>query len=102
MEQKWFEMLEIRKRRFESAVWIPLRATEKNETGRRGYLGYKSISEKSITDTRLYQCASTRYAAVRMDTPCSVSPKFDNTSKRLILLPIKLIGMIIRFASANR
>jgi hypothetical protein len=42
MEQKWFEMAEIRKRRFDSAVWIPLRANQKNETGRWGYLGYES------------------------------------------------------------
>ena len=42
MEQKWFEMAEIRKRRFDSAVWIPLRASQKNETGKWGYLGYRS------------------------------------------------------------
>jgi hypothetical protein len=42
MEQKWFEMTEIRKRRFDSAVWIPLRASQKDETGRWGYVGYKS------------------------------------------------------------
>jgi hypothetical protein len=42
MEQKWFEMAEIRKRRFDSSVWIPLRASEKGETGKWGYLGYKS------------------------------------------------------------
>ncbi len=42
MEQKWFEMAEIRKRRFDSAVWIPLRACQRSETGKRGHLGYKS------------------------------------------------------------
>jgi hypothetical protein len=43
MEQKWFEMPEIRKRRFDSAVWIPLRANQQQtEMGKRGYLGYKS------------------------------------------------------------
>ena len=42
MEQKWFEMTEIRKRRFDSAVWIPLRASQKDETGKWGHLGYKS------------------------------------------------------------
>jgi hypothetical protein len=42
MEQKWFEMTEIRKRRFDSAVWIPLRASQKIETGKWGYLGYRS------------------------------------------------------------
>jgi hypothetical protein len=42
MEQKWFEMTEICKRGFDSAVWIPLRASQKDETSRWGYLGYKS------------------------------------------------------------
>ena len=35
-------MAEIRKRRFDSAVWIPLRAWQKDETGKQGYLGHKS------------------------------------------------------------
>jgi hypothetical protein len=42
MEQKWFEMAEIRNRRFDSAVWIPLRANHKDETGKWGRLGHKS------------------------------------------------------------
>ena len=42
MEQKWFEMTEIRKRRFDSAVWVPLRANQKDETGKWGHLGHKS------------------------------------------------------------
>jgi len=42
MEQKWFEMPEIRKRRFDSAVWIPLRANQSDETGKLGHLGHKS------------------------------------------------------------
>lgn len=42
MEQKWFEMTEIRKRRFDSAVWIPLRAWQKDEAGKWGHLGHKS------------------------------------------------------------
>ncbi len=42
MEQKWFEMTEIRKRRFDSAVWIPLRASQNTKTGKWGYLGYRS------------------------------------------------------------
>ena len=42
MEQKWFEMTEIRKRRFDSAVWIPLRANQKDETGKWGHLGHTS------------------------------------------------------------
>src|SRR5580692_5067839 len=42
MEQKWFEMMEIRKRRFDSAVWIPLRSSQKDEIGKWGHLGHKS------------------------------------------------------------
>jgi hypothetical protein len=42
MEQKWFEMTEIHKRRFDSAVWIPLRASKEIETGKRWHVGYKS------------------------------------------------------------
>lgn len=42
MEQRWFEMPEIRKRRFDSAVWIPLRANQRDETGRWGRLGYRA------------------------------------------------------------
>jgi hypothetical protein len=36
MEKKWFEMTEIRKHRFDSAVWIPLRANQRDETGSGG------------------------------------------------------------------
>jgi hypothetical protein len=42
MDQKWFEMIEMRKRRFDTAVWIPLRASEENETGQWGHVGFKS------------------------------------------------------------
>jgi hypothetical protein len=42
MEKKWFEMTEIRKRRFDSAVWIPLRATQQSEVGKWGHLGFES------------------------------------------------------------
>lgn len=35
-------MAELRKRRFDSAVWIPLRACEETKTGKWGYLGHKS------------------------------------------------------------
>jgi hypothetical protein len=42
MEPKWFEMTEIRKRRFDSTVWIPLRASQKDETGKWGHLGHTS------------------------------------------------------------
>lgn len=42
MEQKWFEMADIRKRRLDSAVWIPFRASQESKTGKWGYLGYRS------------------------------------------------------------
>lgn len=42
MEKEWFEMAVIRRRRFDGAVWIPLRASQRIGEGRRGYLGYKS------------------------------------------------------------
>jgi len=42
MEQKWFEMSDVRKRRFDGAVWIPLRACQRDETGKWGHLGHKS------------------------------------------------------------
>ena len=41
MQQAWFEMSEIRKRNLEGAVWIPLRASESQETGDYGHLNYK-------------------------------------------------------------
>jgi len=43
MDQEWFEMPKMRRRFFERAVWIPLRAADTiNETGKIGYVGYKS------------------------------------------------------------
>lgn len=43
MKQDWFEMSDIKRRTFERAVWIPLRAVnEIEEIGRFGYVGYKS------------------------------------------------------------
>jgi hypothetical protein len=42
MEKKWFEMTEVRKRLFDNAVWIPLRASEEIKAGKFGYLGFKS------------------------------------------------------------
>ena len=42
MEQKWFEMTEIRKRRFDNAVWIPLRASQSTDMGQWGYSGHKA------------------------------------------------------------
>ncbi|MGH9734318.1 MAG: hypothetical protein ACRD8A_06995 [Candidatus Acidiferrales bacterium] len=42
MKREWFEMAKIRKRRFDDAVWIPLRASHKTEAGKSGHLGYRS------------------------------------------------------------
>lgn len=43
MNQDWFEMAEIRRRKFANAVWIPLRACKTTEdTGKSGHAGYKS------------------------------------------------------------
>lgn len=42
MEQSWFEMAEIRRRKFANAVWIPLRAIHSvQELGARGHSGFK-------------------------------------------------------------
>lgn len=42
MSQAWFEMTEIRRRKFASSAWIPLRAVQPIcEEGNRGHLGYK-------------------------------------------------------------
>lgn len=43
MEQNWFEMRDLRRRKLASAVWIPLRAIDNIEdTGKSGHLGYRS------------------------------------------------------------
>jgi len=43
VDQKWFEMPEIRRRKLEGAVWVPLRAiSQEIEEGRYGHLGYLS------------------------------------------------------------
>lgn len=42
MEKNWFEMPDIRKRRFDAAVWIPLRANLEEKSGKWGHLGHKS------------------------------------------------------------
>jgi hypothetical protein len=43
MDQNWFEMMDIRRRKLDGAVWIPLRASQHVQaTGRRNYLGYQS------------------------------------------------------------
>jgi len=42
VNQKWFEMQDIRRKNFSKSVWIPLRATyEINRQGDYGYEGYK-------------------------------------------------------------
>ena len=43
MEQVWFEMPEIRRRKLANAVWIPMRCVDNiQETGRIGHVGYRS------------------------------------------------------------
>jgi hypothetical protein len=42
MNQEWFEMLDVRKRFYNKAVWIPLRAVNTIlSVGKYGYLGHK-------------------------------------------------------------
>ena len=42
MDQNWFEMPEVRRRKLANAVWIPLRASHRIEKkGRYGYAGFK-------------------------------------------------------------
>lgn len=41
MNQQWFELSDIRHRRFNKSVWIPLRALQDQSIGENGYLGYK-------------------------------------------------------------
>src|SRR5258708_18283042 len=42
MDQKWFEMPDVRGRKLNNAVWIPLRSAQTLEsTGKRGYLGFR-------------------------------------------------------------
>jgi hypothetical protein len=41
MNQEWFEMQEVRRRKFDSAVWIPLRAAQTlHVEGERGKVGF--------------------------------------------------------------
>jgi hypothetical protein len=43
MNQEWFEMGDIRRRKLDGSVWIPLRASQTIESaGKRGHLGYRS------------------------------------------------------------
>lgn len=41
MDPVWFEMTDIRRRKLNTAVWIPLRAAQKESTGEFGTLGYR-------------------------------------------------------------
>ena len=42
MNQEWFEMLDVKKRFYDKAVWIPLRAVNTiSSVGRYGYIGHK-------------------------------------------------------------
>ncbi|MBI1202164.1 MAG: hypothetical protein GC182_06595 [Rhodopseudomonas sp.] len=41
MDQNWFEFRDIRKKRFNDAVWIPLRESRTEREGEYGYFGYK-------------------------------------------------------------
>lgn len=41
LNQNWFEMADIRRRKLNSSVWIPLRARKLEKSGRYGYLGYR-------------------------------------------------------------
>ncbi len=41
MNQDWFEMQQVRQRKFDTTVWIPLRASRSTSSGESGRLGYK-------------------------------------------------------------
>jgi hypothetical protein len=44
MDQRWFEMSDVRRRRLATAVWIPLRAAQTiEEEGRYGVAGFKEV-----------------------------------------------------------
>ena len=40
MDQTWFEMENIRRRKLDKAVWIPLRAYQEDKVGEYEYPGY--------------------------------------------------------------
>src|SRR5487761_581196 len=41
MDRNWFEIADVRRRSLNSAVWVPLRSSQKlRATGRHGYSGY--------------------------------------------------------------
>jgi len=41
MQESWFEMADLRRRRFDTASWIPLRAAHAEQLGSYGRLGYQ-------------------------------------------------------------
>jgi hypothetical protein len=41
MNQQWFEMKDIRRKKLNKSVWLPLRALQNQTIGRFGYIGYK-------------------------------------------------------------
>lgn len=42
MNQEWFEMADVRRRRLDAAVWVPLRAVQKlSSVGQHGHAGFK-------------------------------------------------------------
>ena len=42
MQENWFEMRDIRRRKLDNAVWIPLRAAHRIQAvGKYGFLGYR-------------------------------------------------------------
>jgi len=40
MDQTWFDMENIRRRKLDKAVWIPPRAYQEDKVGEYGYPGY--------------------------------------------------------------
>jgi hypothetical protein len=42
VNQDWFEMADVRKRKLDEAVWVPLRVNYSQTLGKTGYLGYRS------------------------------------------------------------
>lgn len=43
VNQEWFEMADVRRKRYNKAVWIPLRANlDHAREGKYGYVGYKT------------------------------------------------------------
>ena len=60
MDQQWFEMGDIRHKKLNKSVWIPLRAIQSQRLGEFGYLGYKED---------LFMCSS---LAISLDSKSAV------------------------------